>query len=163
MADRLNSNGSARALKVSHSLPASLVDRLKELAYWERVSESSIIEFVLDEFFALGDNATLGAIVRRSSLSNRRGKAKQHADALSVDELRDDLMRARETFSDAVEAWKRRPCLSLLRAVDRARLDVAAVRGRIARVAGLSVIEAWNDPIDAPPRSDGGGSHFAAQ
>lgn len=159
--DRQNSNGSTRALKVSHSLPGSLVERLKELAYWERVSESSIIEFVLDEFFALGDNATLGRIVRHSSLANRRGKAKQDTDALSVDELREHLLRARQTFSDAVEAWKGRPSLSLLRAVDRARLDVAALRGRIARVAGLSVIEAWSDPVVAARGDDG--SHFAAQ
>lgn len=122
----------ATALKVSHSLPPKIVERLKELAYWERVSESSIIEFLLAAFFELGDNATLGKIVKGSTMTHRRDRAaapvrEPQERTRIVERLRD----ARRSFNAAVEAWRAEPCITKLNAAELARLEIAAARAKM--------------------------------
>ena len=125
----------ATALKVSHSLPPKIVERLKELAYWERVSESSIIEFLLNEFFALGDNATLGKIVKGSTMTHRRDRSPNASrEPQERSRLVERLLEARRTFSSAVEAWKAEPCVAKLNAAEIARLEIAATRQKMEQI-----------------------------
>jgi hypothetical protein len=59
--------------KVSHTLSIALAERLEEFAFFQRVSESAVIEFALNSFFAQkGDDAELGDILRRDGAGRRR-------------------------------------------------------------------------------------------
>ena len=125
----------ATALKVSHSLPPKIVERLKELAYWERVSESSIIEFLLNEFFALGDNATLGKIVKGSSMTHRRDRSPSVSlEPQERTRVVERLLEARRSFACAVDAWKAEPCIAKLNAAEIARLEIGAVRQKMEQI-----------------------------
>jgi len=119
--------------KVSHSLDLSIGARLKDLAYSERVSESAIIEYVLTEFFALADNATLGRIVRDSSLRLRRNQPKPFEQPLPMKQLLDELQEARLRLLQAFEAWHQQPGPESLKIVGLARAEITVVLGRISR------------------------------
>jgi hypothetical protein len=56
------------SLNVSHEIS----ERLRSLAYSHRLSESSIVEVALTMFFARGDDALLGAILKELGASLRR-------------------------------------------------------------------------------------------
>ena len=56
------------SLNVSHEIS----ERLRSLAYSHRLSESSIVEVALTMFFARGDDAVLGAILKELGASLRR-------------------------------------------------------------------------------------------
>jgi len=56
------------SLNVSHEIS----ERLRSLAYYHRLSESSIVEVALTMFFARGDDAVLGAILKQLGASLRR-------------------------------------------------------------------------------------------
>jgi len=59
--------------KVSHTLSVPLAERLAEFAFFQRVSESAVIEYSLLEFFARSDDdATLGETLRRNGAGRRR-------------------------------------------------------------------------------------------
>jgi hypothetical protein len=59
--------------KVSHTLSVSLAERLEEFAFFQRISESAVIEYALTSFFAQGgDDAALGDILRRDGAGRRR-------------------------------------------------------------------------------------------
>jgi len=59
--------------KVSHTLPYELARRLEEFAFFQRVSESAVIEFSLTAFFARNrDDAALGEELRRNGAGRRR-------------------------------------------------------------------------------------------
>jgi hypothetical protein len=59
--------------KVSHTLSISLAERLEEFAFFQRISESAVIEYALTSFFAQGgDDAALGDILRRDGAGRRR-------------------------------------------------------------------------------------------
>jgi|GEM_PF-2790840 len=140
-----NSEQRRRANKVSHSLDSGLSARLKELAYSERVSESAIIEYVLSEFFVLGDNATLGRIIRDSALRLRRNQP--HFDRpLSMERLLDDVQEARLRLIQAFEAWHKQPGPESLKVVGLARAEIAAVLNRISRAQNESD-DAKDDPV----------------
>lgn len=59
--------------KVSHTLNLALAERLEEFAFFQRVSESAVIEHSLTAFFAqTGDDMTLGEQLRRGGAGRRR-------------------------------------------------------------------------------------------
>ncbi len=59
--------------KVSHTLSLPLAERLERFAFFQRVSESSVIEHSLREFFAVSDDdAALGDLLRRAGAGRRR-------------------------------------------------------------------------------------------
>jgi len=59
--------------KVSHTLSVPLAERLEEFAFFQRVSESAVIEHALTAFFAQsGDDAFLGDVLRRGGAGRRR-------------------------------------------------------------------------------------------
>ncbi len=59
--------------KVSHTLNNSLAERLREFAFFQRVSESAVIEFSLQQFFdSDGDDEALGERLRRNGAGRRR-------------------------------------------------------------------------------------------
>jgi hypothetical protein len=128
--------GRARTTKVSHSLNRSVAARLKQLAYSERVSESSIIEFLLTEFFVLGDDETLGRIIRDSALTLRRNQPPHLNEQVPMHQLLDDLTRARHKLVRSFEAWHDEPKLDQLNAVGLARAEVASILNQISRVGG---------------------------
>jgi len=123
----------ARTSKVSHSLDGSVAARLKQLAYSERVSESSIIELVLMEFFALGDDETLGRIIRDSALTQRRNQLPRLSAQVPMSQLLDDLKRARRKLVLSFEAWHEEPQLDRLNAIGLARAEVATILNQISR------------------------------
>jgi hypothetical protein len=61
--------------KVSHTLHASLSERLKTLAFYQGVSESAVIEHALREFFTKGSDAKLGTLLRNQGFGRRRRHA----------------------------------------------------------------------------------------
>jgi hypothetical protein len=61
--------------KVSHTLDAILAERLEEFAFMQRISESSVIEFALRQFFRKGDDGQLGGLLRRNGAARRRRQA----------------------------------------------------------------------------------------
>lgn len=122
---------SSKPVKVSHSLRPDVVERLKELAYWERVSESSIIEFLLGEFLSLGDNGALGTIVKESVASRRRQRLIIRPQTGGSSDLTKELSDARHTFAQAVEAWRLRTTLPNFNRVSVARLKLAAARAKV--------------------------------
>ncbi|MBD5635810.1 MAG: hypothetical protein IAI49_15185 [Candidatus Eremiobacteraeota bacterium] len=59
--------------KVSHTLSVSLAERLEEFAFFQRISESAVIEHSLRQFFAQSrDDAELGDILRSEGAGRRR-------------------------------------------------------------------------------------------
>ena len=59
--------------KVSHTLSVALAQRLEEFAFFQRISESAVIEHSLNDFFAQSsDDATLGETLRRGGAGRRR-------------------------------------------------------------------------------------------
>jgi len=69
-------NGSARkssVAKVSHTLSLALAERLERFAFFQRVSESAVIEHALNDFFGKSeDDAALGDLLRREGAGRRR-------------------------------------------------------------------------------------------
>ena len=123
----------ARTIKVSHSLDESVAARLKELAYRERVSESSIIELLLSGFFAMGDDETLGRIIRDSALTLRRNQPPHLSEHPSLSQLLDELQNARYKLAKSFETWHEQPGLEQLNAIGLARAELSAVLNQIAR------------------------------
>jgi hypothetical protein len=59
--------------KVSHTLSVALAERLEEFAFYQRVSESAVIEYSLTAFFSQStDDAKLGEQLRRGGAGRRR-------------------------------------------------------------------------------------------
>jgi len=59
--------------KVSHTLSIALAERLEEFAFFQRVSESAVIEHSLQSFFRQSeDDAALGELLRREGAGRRR-------------------------------------------------------------------------------------------
>jgi hypothetical protein len=59
--------------KVSHTLNVDLADRLERFAFFQRISESAVIEYALNLFFDQGDDeAELGEQLRSEGLGRRR-------------------------------------------------------------------------------------------
>jgi hypothetical protein len=59
--------------KVSHTLSVALAERLEEFAFFQRVSESAVIEHSLATFFAQSDDdMILGELLRREGAGRRR-------------------------------------------------------------------------------------------
>jgi hypothetical protein len=59
--------------KVSHTLSILLAERLEEFAFFQRVSESAVIEHALSTFFAQsGDDGVLGDVLRKGGAGRRR-------------------------------------------------------------------------------------------
>jgi len=65
--------GRGSVAKVSHTLNNTLAERLREFAFFQRVSESAVIEFSLQQFFDTGDDdEALGERLRRNGAGRRR-------------------------------------------------------------------------------------------
>jgi len=59
--------------KVSHTLSLPLARRLEEFAFFQRLSESAVIEFALNAFFTRGgEDAELGDLLRSEGAGRRR-------------------------------------------------------------------------------------------
>ena len=59
--------------KVSHTLSVALAERLEEFAFFQRISESAVIEHSLTDFFGQSeDDAALGDLLRRGGAGRRR-------------------------------------------------------------------------------------------
>jgi hypothetical protein len=58
--------------KVSHTLSVDLAERLEAFAFFQRVSESAVIEHSLQQFFGQGDDTSLGDVLRRGGAGRRR-------------------------------------------------------------------------------------------
>lgn len=58
--------------KLSVNVGHDISERLRSLAYTHRLSESSIVEVALTMFFARGDDAMLGVILRELGATLRR-------------------------------------------------------------------------------------------
>jgi hypothetical protein len=58
--------------KLSVTVGHEISERLRSLAYSHRLSESSIVEVALTMFFARGDDALLGLILRELGATLRR-------------------------------------------------------------------------------------------
>ncbi len=59
--------------KVSHTLSLPLAERLEEFAFFQRISESAVIEHSLTNFFEQStDDVFLGDVLRRGGASRRR-------------------------------------------------------------------------------------------
>ncbi len=59
--------------KVSHTLSLPLAERLEEFAFFQRISESAVIEHSLTSFFEQStDDVFLGDVLRRGGASRRR-------------------------------------------------------------------------------------------
>jgi hypothetical protein len=123
----------SKTTKVSHSLDESVDARLKQLAYSERVSESSIIELLLTEFFALGNDETLGRIIRDSALTLRRNQPPHMAGQLPLSKLLDELQHARNKLVRSFEAWHGQPGIEQLNAIGLARAELATILNQISR------------------------------
>ncbi len=57
---------------VSHTLDTAVAERLRYVAFHERVSESAVIEYALREFFKTGEDGALGRRLRESGAALRR-------------------------------------------------------------------------------------------
>jgi hypothetical protein len=72
----LTANASAERykpqVKLSVNVPADQGDRLRTLAFEQRVSESSIVQVALRLLFARGDDAAVGTILRDHGATLRR-------------------------------------------------------------------------------------------
>ncbi len=71
---RAASNGRAplAIAKVSHTLDGDLAERLEVFAFRLRISESSVIEFALRQFFKTGDEQRLASVLLRNGAARRR-------------------------------------------------------------------------------------------
>lgn len=59
--------------KVSHTLSIALAEKLEEFAFFQRISESAVIEHSLLTFFAQSsDDKALGDLLRRNGAGRRR-------------------------------------------------------------------------------------------
>jgi hypothetical protein len=58
--------------KISVNVGHDISERLRSLAYSNRLSESSIVEVALTMFFARGDDELLGAILKQLGATLRR-------------------------------------------------------------------------------------------
>jgi len=59
--------------KVSHTLSVALAERLEEFAFFQRISESAVIEHSLLSFFKQSDDdGVLGDTLRRDGAGRRR-------------------------------------------------------------------------------------------
>jgi hypothetical protein len=59
--------------KVSHTLSVALAERLEAFAFFQRVSESAVIEHALTKFFGQSDDdSVLGDLLRREGAGRRR-------------------------------------------------------------------------------------------
>jgi len=59
--------------KVSHTLTVALAERLEEFAFFQRISESAVIEHSLNAFFAKStDDTELGDLLRNGGAGRRR-------------------------------------------------------------------------------------------
>jgi hypothetical protein len=59
--------------KVSHTLSVALARRLEEFAFFQRVSESAVIEYSLARFFEVSDDdGRLGEMLRDDGAGRRR-------------------------------------------------------------------------------------------
>jgi hypothetical protein len=68
-----NSTHKSSVAKVSHTLNVDLADRLERFAFFQRVSESAVIEYALGLFFEQSDDeAELGTMLRNEGLGRRR-------------------------------------------------------------------------------------------
>lgn len=67
----VSSDASARN-KLSVNVGHDISERLRSLAYAHRLSESSIVEVALTMFFARGDDAMLGVLLRELGATLRR-------------------------------------------------------------------------------------------
>lgn len=59
-------------VKLSVNVPADQGDRLRMLAFEQRVSESSIVQVALRLLFARGDDGVVGAILHQHGATLRR-------------------------------------------------------------------------------------------
>ena len=68
-------------IKLSANVSVDVGQRLRELAHFQRFSESSIVDVALKLFFALGDDAELGSIlVDLGATLRRRQGGKSHSN-----------------------------------------------------------------------------------
>ncbi|MGH7707667.1 MAG: hypothetical protein ACREM6_07040 [Vulcanimicrobiaceae bacterium] len=66
-------NKHSSVAKVSHTLSVPLAERLEEFAFFQRVSESAVIEYSLNRFFETSaDDAFLGELLRKGGAGRRR-------------------------------------------------------------------------------------------
>jgi predicted transcriptional regulator len=69
----VNNQPKSSVAKVSHTLNIDLADRLERFAFFQRVSESAVIEYALNHFFDQSDDeAELGEQLRSEGLGRRR-------------------------------------------------------------------------------------------
>lgn len=66
------SEGLGLRSKLSVNVAHDISERLRSLAYTHRLSESSIVEVALAMFFARGDDALLGVILKQLGATLRR-------------------------------------------------------------------------------------------
>ena len=66
------SDAIAQRSKLSVNVGHDISERLRSLAYTHRLSESSIVEVALAMFFARGDDALLGAMLKQLGATLRR-------------------------------------------------------------------------------------------
>jgi hypothetical protein len=59
-------------VKVSHTLTFDIAERLRTFAFYQRFSESAVIEYALVRLFASGDDTSLGTALRRTGAGRRR-------------------------------------------------------------------------------------------
>jgi hypothetical protein len=59
-------------IKLSVNVPAEQGERLRTLAFEQRLSESSIVQVALALFFASGNNQHLGNLLRKHGATLRR-------------------------------------------------------------------------------------------
>ena len=85
------------------------------------------------EFFALGDDETLGRIIRDSALTQRRNQLPRLSAQVPMSQLLDDLKRARRKLVLSFEAWHEEPQLDRLNAIGLARAEVATILNQISR------------------------------
>jgi hypothetical protein len=67
-----SSDAAAQRSKLSVNVDHDISERLRSLAYTHRLSESSIVEVALAMFFARGDDALLGVILKELGAVLRR-------------------------------------------------------------------------------------------
>lgn len=69
--------------KVSHTLHSPVAWRLRRFAFHQRVSESAVIEFALQQFFGMGREAALGSLLRQNGAARRRRQPQMFVPPLS--------------------------------------------------------------------------------
>lgn len=67
-----DSDAALARTKLSVNVGHDISERLRSLAYAHRLSESSIVEVALTMFFARGDDALLGVMLRQLGATLRR-------------------------------------------------------------------------------------------